>query len=511
MASATASEHSPFAPFTALLASSLMLRTRSHLVAWSRVLLGTALAVALFLGENNSSNASAPGLEILAVLARIAGIGLGAVVLTSASAAITEEKEQSTLGLLRLTGLSAAGILGAKALARLGECWLLLAVSLPMALIAATLGGVTVTQVLAVYCALATWFAFLISLGLFWSSAARSGSVAAGASLVSLALVAAAISAASLTGSPSSAPSPWIAGFAGLGDLTVFARLDRVLATAYAGGIWDHSDALHLWLGAGLMTGAWLIFPAIGDAETTAGSLLQPRAAPPGPAGGGRPRWLDPPRCGLGRQAIAWKEFHGACGGHRGQVIALGALGVLAVLANRMVPGLPFLQAVLIFAVPALVLLTAFHLARTFNAELRGQTFDALIALPLHPSTLFTGKLEAVARFNLPFAILAGLAALLSSAGNLTDDAIVITVVAGAATLMLWYGSAFLSLVLPSAFAPGSIVALAGFAVGIILASFLVTSLSDTVKMWTAMVLALVTCIELHWAMVERLRVMAEG
>jgi ABC-type transport system involved in multi-copper enzyme maturation permease subunit len=504
------------APFLALFTSSLMLRTRSALVAWSRILLGGALFIALCWSQTGFATASAPGLDLLAVIARLASLGLGAVVLMSSAATITEEKQQQTLSLLRLTGLGAAGILGAKIGARLCECWLLLAVTLPLALLAATLGGVSVVQVLAVYCALATWFALLIGLGLFWSALADSATAAAGASLgtlvlfpVALAVLNALADHAALAGP--AAPGAW--DWQGLKDtlngLTVFTRLDQVLATGYAGGITDAGDQVHLALALAFLLGAWLVFPPASrdDGVTPPSRMPRPRMRF-GPVG-----WLGAPRPGAGQWALAWKEFHFTCGGRRGQVALIALVAVLTLSVRLANPG----DALLVYRVLAgisgilLVLWIGLCLANVFNAELRANTLEDLITLPLHPAALFSAKLAGVARAGGPLAILAVLAALITVGFAPAPEELAVAVMLLAGSATLWYGCAFLSLVLPRGFAAVTILALVATGVGCAGGIILGLPFGEVTRFWTVLILSVMACIELHWAIVERLRVMAEG
>ena len=68
--------------------------------------------------------------------------------------AITEEKEEGTLGLLKMAGISRVSILLGKSTSRLITAILLFLVQLPFTLLAITLGGVTLGQIFAAYWAL---------------------------------------------------------------------------------------------------------------------------------------------------------------------------------------------------------------------------------------------------------------------------------------------------------------------------------------------------------------------
>ena len=90
-----------------------------------------------------SMSRGAPGLEFFRTLTVINSIFITLAGIAFFSTAITEEKEEGTLGLLRMTKLSPVAILLGKSTSRLfGACLLILA-QLPFTLLAVSLGGVT--------------------------------------------------------------------------------------------------------------------------------------------------------------------------------------------------------------------------------------------------------------------------------------------------------------------------------------------------------------------------------
>ena len=115
----------------------------------------------------------APGLVFLqsatwlqAVFLTISGLGYFA-------SAITEEKEEETLGLLRMTNLNPLSILLGKSTSRLCGALLLLAAQVPFTLMAVTLGGVSSGQVFAAYATLGAYTFLLCNLALLASVIAR--------------------------------------------------------------------------------------------------------------------------------------------------------------------------------------------------------------------------------------------------------------------------------------------------------------------------------------------------
>lgn len=85
------------------------------------------------------------------------------------STAITEEKEEMTLGLLRMAGVGPVAILLGKGTTRLLISALVIAAQFPFTLLAVTLGGVLIHQIFAAYCALGAYLLMLANVGLFLS------------------------------------------------------------------------------------------------------------------------------------------------------------------------------------------------------------------------------------------------------------------------------------------------------------------------------------------------------
>nr|AUN35839.1 hypothetical protein [uncultured bacterium] len=152
-----------------MLGSTLALLTRSmkqdsrllfpHLMRLG--LLGFAIWM-LYVAHDQSKYFGAPGLNFFQsttwlnfVFISIAGVGIF-------SSAITEEKEERTVGLLRMAGINPVSLLLGKSLPRLINAILLLTLQFPFTLLAIALGGVTIHQVEAAYCSL---LAFMLALG----------------------------------------------------------------------------------------------------------------------------------------------------------------------------------------------------------------------------------------------------------------------------------------------------------------------------------------------------------
>lgn len=97
---------------------------------------------------------------------------------------ITEEKEQGTLGLLKLAGFSNAGLMIGKSTARILSALVIFAMQLPFAFLAIVLGGITAPKIIAVYLALGAYLIFLGNVGLLMSTLCRRNALATSTTFV---------------------------------------------------------------------------------------------------------------------------------------------------------------------------------------------------------------------------------------------------------------------------------------------------------------------------------------
>lgn len=147
-------------PIFALFVRSLREQSRAKFTPLARGSL--ALLLLLFIAGNERSFAhrTAPGQQVLILVVMVNFFAIAIFGLSTFASAITEEKEDDTLGLLQMTRLNPLAILLGKSTARLCEGLLLLAVQIPFTMLCITLGGVSMDQVLRCFAILA---AFLFS------------------------------------------------------------------------------------------------------------------------------------------------------------------------------------------------------------------------------------------------------------------------------------------------------------------------------------------------------------
>ena len=301
---------------------------------------------------------------------------------------ITEEKEEQTLGLLRMAGVNSITLLLGKSVARVGVILLLIAVSLPYWWLGVTLGGVTISQIVAVAVALAAHLALMSQIGTLCSVYFTTSGRACVAAMIFLFLVMIA---------------PVIAdeilqdaGIVGRGTRPFFFiyqhqapyQLSMIVRAGYAGGIWTSQVAWNLIASLVLFGLSWLLLERLNMYEQVPGresklktwvkNLLpeairkrrRARRAPIGPPG-----W-----------AIVWKDFWLFGGGLRWWGLRLIGYAAMAFLFSldgwgsiekRIGVGL------ILTAFWAGIAEIVFHAGHLFHREVKEQTWDSLRMLPV--------------------------------------------------------------------------------------------------------------------------------
>ncbi|MDP7277412.1 MAG: hypothetical protein QF363_18170 [Planctomycetaceae bacterium] len=147
-----------------------------------RFLLVGAFLFFLFVAWANSrlEIGTAPGLMFFSLISYTNFVFITLAGTSFFTSSITEEKEEQTLGLLKMAGVSAVGILLGKLGPRLINALLLLAIQYPFVQLAVTLGGILPRQIQATYITLAGYIVLMSGMGLFCSVvAARTRSAVA--------------------------------------------------------------------------------------------------------------------------------------------------------------------------------------------------------------------------------------------------------------------------------------------------------------------------------------------
>jgi len=144
-----------------------------HLVRCAMVLLMMYLLLAQVVGAQQRA---ASGLDLIRSVMSCCYWCLTLLGIMYFSVAITEEKEEETLPLLRMTGVRNRTLLLGKSLPRLAVVVLLILVASPFLMLAVTLGGVVSEQIFASLLGLMCYAFCLSQIGLFASTVCRNSS-----------------------------------------------------------------------------------------------------------------------------------------------------------------------------------------------------------------------------------------------------------------------------------------------------------------------------------------------
>ena len=407
-------------PALALFERSLRLETRSVLMCWSRT--GLLLLILLVLVPIQSlaraGMSGAPGLHFLQEMVWLNLVFITLAGLSYFASAITEEKEEMMLGLLRMTDLNPVAILLGKSTSRLVGALLLLLVQVPFVLLAVSLGGVGLLQIAASYGTLLAYLFLVCNLALLFSVVFRNTTTAAAFTLIVLMLfLIGHYWAASIMQDLASSGRVDLQNGTGLIFTTLIDfwrqaapsnRLGAIFQTGFAGPAVGFQVASNLVLGVLLFLLAWLVFDPCTREEKDAAT---PR------------RWLlgrasrrsrIPPRL-VGIRAVSWKDFTFISGGKFGLLVKFGVVAFLVAICNFMALEFgtgtditwEFEGTVLIWvSLITTAVFLALDAARVFQEEIRWKTLSSLVMLPVSVPELAYRKVAGTLAGTLP--LLAG-------------------------------------------------------------------------------------------------------
>jgi ABC-type transport system involved in multi-copper enzyme maturation permease subunit len=283
----------------------------------------------------------APGLLLFSRLCYVnfffimlAGVGLFA-------SAIAEEKEDMTLGLLKMANVGPAALLLGKFIPRLVLAAVLLTAQVPFVMLAITLGGVDATQIIGAYLVLLAFLVLVSNLGLCCSVVCPSTRSASAWTTVILLLylVGPLIILKVVTAMQSAG---WIYRFGVLFqttvqlqeflyDTTACRQLDELVTTG-GNPTWFHLQFVsNVIAGVALFVLAWLLFErSTRDSGASGVTRRRPiwRLGRPS----GRPVFPGRPW----RNAVLWKDFHFHAGGYAMAIVQL----VVGLFAFSIVAGM---------------------------------------------------------------------------------------------------------------------------------------------------------------------------
>lgn len=384
-------------PIFALFIRSIREDNRAKFTPIARAALVLVILFFLAINHRDFARRPAPGLQVffLVMVINLFGLVLGGI--TAFCSAITEEKEDDTLGLLRMTNLSPVAILFGKGLSRFVGGMLLIVSQIPFSLLCVTLGGVSGEQILAGYAVLIATLFFLCNLGLLMSVVCRKTGVAVALTLFigAVVYVGGPIAYISMYEFGRGQPSGfWSEVFAYLLANNPLYQLGTMIYGAAGRGMpltvtpWVFNGIA----GVSCFLLAWALFGRFcsGTAETAPRRKKSAKGA----------KLLRAPR--PEGWAIAWKDFWFLQGGRRGLIsrfigYAILVFGFICLVAfnNNYMESDDIGEMMMSFAGIGLCVEIVLGAARIFGIERRWLTLSSLITIPMPLGSIIRQKILA--------------------------------------------------------------------------------------------------------------------
>ena len=352
-----------------------------------------------------SAYLGAPGLQFFSQIAWLNVLFITCAGIGYFSSAITEEKEEETLGLLQMAGLNHIGILLGKSTSRLIQVILLLIVQFPFMLLAVTLGGVTTHQIVASYVDIMAFTVLLANTALVCSVVFQRGGNAAAVTTLLMVLYSilpwlATLELKDLASMGWTKSVWWKSAILTTLEWTekscIYYQLQEVMQTGFDQPILTKQVISNTVAGILFFGLAWVLFgPSINNATpggASRGVILTSKS---------RVKFLSPGRCWS--NPFVWKDFQFIGGGYSlfvGKLLAYVGLFALIVglsiyngqwlgFSLNDVGGIYFTCMLI-----ALLLEACVYASRIFHDEIRLQTMSSLLMLPR--SIPFIGYSKAI-------------------------------------------------------------------------------------------------------------------
>ncbi len=349
--------------------------------------------LSMLMATIQSAFLGAPGLLFFSQIAWLNVLFITCAGIGYFSSAITEEKEEETIGLLQMAGLNHIGILLGKSTSRLIQVMLLLVVQFPFMLLAVTLGGVTRHQIFAAYIDVLAFTVLLANIALVCSVVFQRGGNAAAVTTLLMILYAVLPPIAGLelkdlvaTGWTKSVwwQSLILTSLEWIEKSCVYYQLHEVMQTGFNQPILTKQVISNIVVGIACFGLAWLLFgPSINNAApggATRGVVLKSTS---------RIQFLSPGRCWS--NPFIWKDFQFIGGGYSlfvGKLLAyvmLFALICAVSVYNRNWLGISLNDVGGIYfgcMLAILIIEACVSASRVFHDEIRLQTMSSLLMLP---------------------------------------------------------------------------------------------------------------------------------
>jgi ABC-type transport system involved in multi-copper enzyme maturation permease subunit len=286
-------------------------RNQSHLM---RLGFCAIVLLNLFVVQQTAFAFSAPGLRLFQSIVYTTVVCASLAVPLLFATAVTEEKEERTLSLLKVADVRPLTLLTGKFLPRLTSALLILLAQFPFTLLAVTLGGVSFSQILAAYVAVGAYLLGIAGFAILCSVPFQASGNAIGAAMLALLayhMIPMLLHQWSLVARTVS----WLGSFAGFVTIltepliatNVFRRLMVILNVGFNGSLFSAQVVSNLLGGIVFFLLAWGSF-----------EFFNPEVEGV-PVSRGKRRFFRKTRLSWRSwdAAIAWKEFHYSVGGIR--------------------------------------------------------------------------------------------------------------------------------------------------------------------------------------------------
>jgi len=416
-----------FSSALALFTRSFRVDARSTMPHVLRLLFACAILFELIWTHEMELMFGAPGLT---VFLWISWLNFGVISLAGIgyfSSAISEEKEEDSLGLLKMAGVGPVALLLGKSTTRLISVLLLLAVEFPFVLLSITLGGVTMPQVIAMAVALSAYLVFLANFGLFCSVVATNTRRAS--TMVTLTLCVLLLLAPIF----SQFGNAWLARHLGEVTLTtqclagyirwedrlsMWSRISAIASTGFDENPLSWQVAFHLVAALAFFGLSWAGFERFTRERHSAGLLSKVFVRSN----------VNRPRLHVGRawaMALTWKDFNFVAGGTRvliGKfILYFLVIGGLSWLITHEDPRADYGKVLGGSAMCTMIVAAVIELgliaARIFREEVKANTLPLLMMLPKSATEIAWGKMACALPALIPAATYFVLGAMVNADG----------------------------------------------------------------------------------------------
>lgn len=307
------------------------------------------------------------------------------------SLAITEEKEEETLPLLRMTGVRNFTLLIGKSIPRLAIVLLLIMVAAPFLLLSIALGGVVPEQILAMVLGMMCYAFCLSQLGLFCSTISRNSQRAVSLTFMLWAVME--FGSWLLTLSAAACKEWGFPVFQAASEFmeehwwrcTMWSASSEYLSFVRGDRILHPQMAVHLGLGVGFFLCSWLLFEIMNQASLAHGASASENLNRGIKM---RTNGLVSIRCW--DAALAWKSWQFQVGGWLWMLISVvgipafsvGIVVVVSVLMDQAFEPESCCTTLILVGAVSFLIMVARLFGRVLNLEIHQQTLVSLCMLP---------------------------------------------------------------------------------------------------------------------------------